>query len=194
MLFLQSLLFIVWNIVLGLLVITFVKWLLFNPKPLFIFGKKVWLTPGFIVRKRDWLFNKARFFLHDYLRQAENPRNDDGYLANWEQKAHDFLWGKTEFVDGWRFMPAKLKAGIRKKIVDAFAGMVSKLLRKTIPRLAEQLRVEHRIDDFDDQFSMDFIRKYYNRYVHKYLIYFFIAINFIIGVANMILYLIIGAF
>lgn len=192
MLFLQSLLFIVWNMVLGLLVISFVKWLLFNPKPRFIFGKKVWLTPGFIVRKREWLFNKARFILHDYLKQAENATDRDGYLAKWEQQAHDFLWEKTSFMDSWRFIPSKLKAGIRKKIVDAFAGMVSKLLRKTIPRLAEQLRVEHRIDDFDFQYSIDFFRKYYNRYVHKYLIYFFLTMNFFIGLANMILYLIIG--
>lgn len=194
MLFLQSLLFIVWNMVLGLLVIYFAKWLLFNSKPRYIFGKKIWFTPGFIVRKREWLFNKARFILHDYLAQAEDSRSRHGYLAKWEQQAHDFLWEKTEFVDGWRFMPAKLKAGIRKKIVDAFAGMVSKLLRKTIPRLAEQLRVEHRIDDYDFQFSIDFFRKYYDKYVHKYLIYFFLAVNFVIGVANMILFLIIGAF
>jgi hypothetical protein len=178
--------------VLGLLLISFVKWLLFNPKPRFIFGKKVWLTPGFIVRKRNWVFNKARYYLHDYLEQAENPRDKEGYLARWEQQVHVFLWEKTSFVDSWRFMPLKLKTGIRNKIVDAFAGMVSKLLRKTIPRLAEQLRVEHRIDDFDFQYSIDFFRKYYNQYVHKYLIYFFLAVNFIIGLANMILYLIIG--
>ncbi|MCB5261870.1 MAG: hypothetical protein LHW64_04065 [Candidatus Cloacimonetes bacterium] len=192
MLFLKSLLFIVLNLAMGLLVVEFVKWLLFNSRARFIFGKKVWLTPGLIVSKRDWLFNKARFLLHDYLKQAEDSKDKYGYLAKWEKLVHDFIWEKTEFVDAWRFMPAKLKAGIRKKIVDAFTGMASKLLRKTIPRLAEQLRVEHRIDDFDEQFSLDFFRKYYNLYVHKYLIYFFLAINLIIGLENMILYLIIG--
>lgn len=194
MLFLQSLLFIVWNIVLGLLVIYLVKWLLFNPKPRFIFGKKVWLTPGLIVSKREWLFNKARFLLHDYLRQAENSHDRNGYLAKWEDQAHEFLWEKTDFVDSWRFVPAKLKNGIRRKVVEGLVGIVSKLLRKTVPRLAEQLRVEHRLDDYDFQFSIEFFRKYYNKYVHKYLVYFFIAVNFIIGVANMILFLIIGAF
>jgi hypothetical protein len=192
MLFLQSLLFIVWNIVLGLCIVFFLRWFLFNPRARFIFGKKLWLTPGFIVSKRDWVFNKARFILHDYLRQAENPQHKDGYLAKWEQKVHDLLWEKTDFIDSWRFVPAKLKQAIRQKIVDAFTKMASKLLRKTVPRMAEQLRVEHRIEDFDFQFSIDFFRKYYNMYVHKYMIYIFLAINFIIGVENMILYLIIG--
>lgn len=191
MLFLQSLLFIVWNIVLGLLVVFFLRWFLFNPKARFIFGKKLWLTPGFLVHKRDWLFSKAKFILHDYLHQAENPRIKDGYLAKWEQTVHDFLWVKTEFIDSWRFVPAKLKQVIHKKIVQAFTAMASQFLRKTVPRMAERLRIEHRIDDIDFQFSIDFFRNYYNRYVHKYLIYAFLAINFIIGVENMILYLII---
>lgn len=192
MLFLKSLLFIVWNIALGLAVIHFLRWFLFNPKARFIFGKRIFLTPGFLVRKRDWLFGKARDLLHDYIRQAENPGIKDGYLAAWEQKVRDFLWDKTDFVESWPLMPAKMKNSIRGKIVDAFTGIVSKLLRKTVPRMLEQWRVEHRIDDYDFQFSIDFFSKYYNLYVHKYLVYLFLAVNFIIGLENMILYLIIG--
>ncbi len=192
MLFLNSLLFIVWNVILGLCIVFFLRWFLFNPKARYIFGKRFFLTPGFLVRKREWLFMKARDILHDYIRQAENPSIKDGYLAEWEEKVRDFLWDKTDFVDGWPLMTQKMKAGIRRKIVNAFTGIVSKLLRKTVPHFLEQWRVEHRIDDYDFQFSIDFFRKYYNKYVHKYLVYAFLAINFIIGVENMILYLIIG--
>jgi len=192
MLFLESLLFIVWNIALGLVVVYFIRWFLFNPKAKFVFGKRCILTPGFLVRKRDWLFEKAREILHDYIRQAENANLKDGYLAKWEEKVRSVLWEKTDFVDSWPLMPAKMKASIRKKIVDAFTGIVSKLLRKTVPRMLEQWRVEHRIDDYDFQFSIEFFRKYYNLYVHKYLLYLFLIVNFIIGVENMILYLIIG--
>ncbi|MDD2596578.1 MAG: hypothetical protein PHO35_03885 [Candidatus Cloacimonetes bacterium] len=192
MLFLKSLLFIVWNIAWGLSLVYLLKWFLFNPKARYFFGKRVFLTPGFIVRKREWLFVKARDLLHDYLRQAENPRMEDGYLKAWEEKVHDFLWDKTSFVDGWPFLPHKLKHTIRMKIVDAFASMVSGLLRKTVPRLLEQWRVEHRIDDYDFQFSIDFFLKYYNRYFHKYLMYFFIGLNLIIGISNMILFILIG--
>lgn len=192
MLFLRSLLFIVWNIALGLMIIYLIRWFLFNPKARYIFGKRVIFTPGFIVSKRDWLFTKARDILHGYLNQAENPKLQDGYLASWERKIHDFLWEKTDFIEGWRFLPAKLKKTIRTKIVEAFCGIASSLLRKTVPRMIEQLRVEHRIDDFDFQFSIDFFRGYYNKYVHKYLMLFFMAINLIIGILNMILFLFIG--
>ena len=192
MLFLKSLLFIVWNIAWGLALVYFLKWYLFNPKARYFFGKRCILTPGLIVRKREWLFEKTRDLLHDYLRQAENPNLEEGYLKAWELKIRTVLWEKTAFVDSWPMLPAKLKHGIRMKIVDAFTGMASNLLRKTVPRMLEQWRVEHRIDDYDFQFSADFFRKYYNRYVHKYLVYFFLALNLIIGISNGILYLIIG--
>jgi hypothetical protein len=174
------------------MVIYFIRWFLFNAKARFFFGKRFILTPGLIVRKRDWLFGKARDLLHDYLRQAEDPSLKEGYIYKWEQKVREFLWEKTSFVDSWPLIPAKLKDNIRRKIVDAFTAIVSKLLRNTVPRFLEQWRIEHRIDDYDFQFSIEFFRKYYNLYVHKYLMYLFIAINFIIGVENMILYLIIG--
>jgi len=192
MLFLRSLLFIVWNIALGLMIIYLIRWFLFNPKARYIFGKRVFLTPGFLVRKREWLFGKARDLLHDYLRQAENPSLKNGYIHDLEEKVRAFLWEKTSFVDSWPLMPAQMKESVRRRITDVFTGIVSKLLRKTVPRLLEQWRVEHRIDDYDFQFSIDFFSKYYNHYVHKYLVYLFLAVNFIIGVENMILYLIIG--
>lgn len=192
MLFLKSLLFIVWNVLLGIGLVCFLRWFLFNSKARYIFGKRCVLTPGFLVRKREWLFVKARDLLHDYLRQAENPKMGDGYLRKWEIQIRNFIWDKSAFVDGWPFLPAKLKTKIRDKIADSFTGIISRFLRKTVPRLLEQYRVEHRIDDYDFQFSADFFLKYYNKYVHKYLMYFIIVLNFIVGIMNMILYLIIG--
>ena len=67
MLFLKSLLFIVLNVGIGLLLVYFGKWFLFNPRQSKFLGMRNPLTPGFLVRKRDWVFNKARDLLHDYL-------------------------------------------------------------------------------------------------------------------------------
>jgi len=103
-----------------------------------------------------------------------------------------FLWEKTDFVQQWRILPTKLKDNIRNKIVDAFTNLAVNLLRKTVPRMIEQLRVEHRIDDYDYQFSVEFFYGYFRRYVYKPMIYTFIALNFVIGVMNMILFLVIA--
>lgn len=191
MIFLKSLLFIVWNIALGLSIVYMLKWFLFNAKARYVFGKRIPLTPGFLVAKREWLFSKARDILHDYLEQAANP-DRTGYLKKWLKQIHNFLWDKTSFVDDWRFLPAKIKDSIRNKIVDAFVSIASNVLRKTVPRLVEQLRVEHRIDDFDFQFSIDFFYGYFRKYVYKPLLIAFAALNLLIGIMNMILFLIIA--
>jgi len=192
MIFLKSLLFIVWNIALGLSLVFLFKWLLFNARPRYIFGKRIPLTPGFFVAKREWVFSKARDLLHDYLDQAANPTTRNGYLSKWLGQIRKFLWEKTEFVGEWKFLPGKLKTTIRTKIVDAFANLATNLLRKTVPRLIEQLRVEHRIDDYDFQFSVDFFYGYFRKYVYKPLIIAFAVLNLIIGIMNMILFLIIA--
>ncbi len=189
MIFLKSLLFIVWNIALGVSIVLIFRWLLFNAKARFIFGKRIPLTPGFLVAKREWLFNKARAVLHDYLDQAADPKRETGYLAEWLGKISDFLWDKTEFMAQWRFVPMMLKEKIRHKTVDSFTGIAANILRKTVPRMVEQYRVEYRIDDFDDQFSIDFFYGYFRKYVYKPMLIAFAAINLIIGIMNMILFL-----
>jgi uncharacterized membrane protein YheB (UPF0754 family) len=192
MLFLKSLLFIVWNIALGTLLIYSIKWFLFNPKQRKIFGMRNPLTPGFLVRKREWLFTKARDMLQDYLRQATDRSIKNGYLNKWEEQVWQAAWSKTEFVDGWALLPG----GVKKKIHDTMANVVrdlaSKVLRKTVPHFIEQWQVENRIDEFDEKFGIEFFYKYFRQYVYKPLMIAVAAINLLIGILNMILFLIIA--
>ena len=191
MIFLKSLTFILWNIALGTLLVLLLNWLLFNRKAKYIFGKKIPLTPGFFVAKRDWLFDKARSILNDYLDQAAHPYIKDGYLYGWIKKVRQYLWEKTSFVDEWHFLPAKLKLLVRNKIVDAFTAIAESILRKTVPRMVERLQIEHRIDEFDIQFSVDFFYSYFKRYVYKPMLLIFAGLNLLIGIMNMVWFLII---
>lgn len=192
MIFLKSLLFIVWNVLIGAGMIFTVRWLLFNQKSRFIFGGHIPLTPGFIVSKRDWVFNKVRAILHDFLEQADRVTGNYGYLYKWEKGVYDAVLDKADFVDNWKFIPGAWRLKIRKAFAKAARDLASKILRKFIPRLIEQLQVENRIDSFDEQFSSKVLRQYYNQYVHKYLLYFFVAVNVLIGITNMILFWIIA--
>jgi len=191
MIFLKSLTFILWNIALGTLLVLLLNWLLFNRKARYIFGKKIPLTPGFFVAKRDWLFDKVRSILNDYLDQAAHPYIKDGYLYGWIKKVRQYLWEKTSFVEEWHFLPAKLKLLVRNKIVDAFTAIAESILRKTVPRMVERLQIEHRIDEFDIQFSVDFFYSYFKRYVYKPMLLIFAGLNLLIGIMNMVWFLII---
>ncbi len=190
MIFLKSLLFIVWNVALGFAILATVKWYLFNPKARFIFGKKILFTPGLLVRKRDWLFNKVRDILHDYLEQADSQKT--GYLTKWEKAIFDVVWEKTNFIENWKLIPKGIKEKIHMSLSTACRDIARNLLRKTVPRIIEQYRIELQIDKFDFQFSIDFFYNYFKKYVYKPLWYVFLGVNCIIGILNMILYLILA--
>ncbi|MBM4403216.1 MAG: hypothetical protein FJ042_02330 [Candidatus Cloacimonetes bacterium] len=192
--FLKSLTFVLWNIALGLVILYSVKWLLFNPKQRRFLGKRVPLTPGFFIRKRDWIFNKVRDVLQDYLDQANDLLNKSGYLAKWETMVFDEVFRRTKFIDAWKLMPRKWKEKLRDHIAQAGQNVARRILRKIIPDLVAKYRLEYRIDDFDEQFSAQVIYSYFRRYVYRYLRYFVIGINLLFGISNMIWYLILLIF
>lgn len=192
MLFLKSLLFIVLNVGLGLLFVYLGKWFLFNPRQRRIFGARNPLTPGFLVRKRDWVFNKARDLLHDYLEQAGNANVKSGYLYNLEEQVRQKVWEQTSFVDGWPLLPGGLKDRIREAAASAVRGIAGKVLRRTVPHLIEQWRLEHRIDEFDDQFSLEFLYKNFRQYLYIPLLKIVGGITLVLGIINMVLFLILA--
>ena len=190
MIFLKSLIFILWNVAFGYAALVSVKWFLFNPRPVFVFRKKLLFTPGFLVRKRDWIFDKARDLLQNYLDQAESQKA--GYLAKWEKAVFEAVWEKTQFVEGWKLVPKSIKEKIHMMISTAIRDVVRNILRKTIPRMIEQYRLEMQLDDYDDKFSIDFFQRYFTRYIYKPLLIVVLAVNILIGISNMVLYLIIA--
>jgi hypothetical protein len=192
MIFLKSLLFIVWNVAVGVMLVELVRWLLFNKKSRFVFGVHIPLTPGFLIQKRDWLFNKVRAILHDYLDQAERAMHNDGYLSSWEKLVYETALNNVGFMDEWVLMPNSWKQKLKEAIAKLAEEISRRILRQFVPKLFEQLQLENRIDNFDEQFNSKALRQYYNQYIHKYLSYFIIGLNVLIGITNMILYLIIA--
>ncbi|HNX01339.1 MAG TPA: hypothetical protein PKK33_08245, partial [Candidatus Cloacimonadota bacterium] len=76
--------FIIFNMLGAFFIVYSVKLVLFKRHPFSFFGKQIPITQGYIVRKRNWVLDKLRFLLNDYLRQAENEDYSDGYLKQWE--------------------------------------------------------------------------------------------------------------
>ncbi len=192
MLFLKSLTFILWNIALGWAILYLIKWFLFNRKPVFFFKRRFFLTPGFIVRKREWLFSYMRDFLHNYLEQAESHNHKDGYLTHWENKVHDFVWYKLKFLARAKYLPFSLGDKLRVFLSGLIKVLAKHFLRKVVPQLMEKFRLEFYIDKLDLRLSMDVAYYYYQRYIYRTLWYIFLALNILIGINNLIWYLLLG--
>ncbi|MDD2331721.1 MAG: hypothetical protein PHI68_03600 [Candidatus Cloacimonetes bacterium] len=192
MVFLKSLTFILWNVALGWVFLYLIKWFLFNPKPRFFFRSKIPFTPGFIVRKREWAFGYVRDLLHNYIQQAESHNHKDGYIIRWERQVYNFAYDKLKFINRWKLIPLSIREKIRSLLSNLAREIAKNFLRSVVPHLIEKFRLEFYIDKLDVQLGIEIIYYYFKRYIYKPLWYIFLIINALIGINNLIWYLIIA--
>ncbi len=191
MIFLKALSFLVFNLLLGFLFVNLIRALLFSPKKKwYISGKHVPYTPGFLHRKHDQLISIIRGGYRDYLESCKSDSRDS-MISKWENKAFRTAWNKLEMIEGIFFLPGVIKEKIRYFFAMIYYEIVKQFFRSFIPYLMEKYRVEKYVDLFEEQLDMKIIVGYYNRYIHRYLLIFFSAMCFLIGIINMIWFLII---
>lgn len=185
---LKGFVFVLCNMLTAFLVVYAVKMVLFKKKPFSFFGKKLPITQGFIVRKRNWVLNKLRFILNDYLTQAREADYPDGYIKRWEQMVYDAVLGKILDMQELSFLPHAWRQKIGNLVANAILGLVKQFLRKFVPFLVEKYQVHSYIDLLDRKLDVEVLISYFNRYVYKPILLFFLAVSFLIGLGNMILF------
>ncbi|MBP9006645.1 MAG: hypothetical protein KBG06_02190 [Candidatus Syntrophosphaera sp.] len=188
--FLLSLLFVVVNIALAMFLAYLSKWVLFNPKPKKFLGWHIPLTPGFIVSKRNQIFAKIYDTLQDYLNQAENPDLREGYLYEWEEQVRLSALEQVSFIDKVPLLPAGCKRKIKNAMANSAKNTVSFILRRTVPQLMEKFQLEHKLEQLDAKISSEVIYGYFREYIYKPLLIAAAVAGLLIGVINMVLYLI----
>ena len=192
MVFLKSLLFIVWNIAIPFLMVFSVKAILFIPKTeKRMFGKKIPFTPGLLYRKKKWLIDKIRKESDDYLLAADSD-DENTKIARWEKKAYKKAWDKLHKVENIIWLPAKVKQNLRAFFASFIYYFVRQFLRSFVPFLMRKYNTDKYIDLLDKKLDMGVVTEYFNKYVYKYLLLFFCGIAFLISIWNMILFWIIG--
>jgi len=93
------------------------------------------------------------------------------------------------------FIPSKEKKinGKRIPLTPAFATIVfevvKQFLRTFVPYLMEKYEVNKYIELLDKKLDVDIIKEYFNKYVYKYVLMFVLAVHFLIGFGNMLIYL-----
>lgn len=192
MLFLKSLLFIIFNMAVVYVVLDFLRGLLFNPKQRYFFGKKIPWTPGFLYRKKVWLITKLHFILNDYLSQATDLLNQKGYLHEWEEKVKTIASEKLESIYQIKILPWSWKAKIHQTLVNLVLDVVKQILRNLVPFLIEKYQISSYIELLDRKLDMEVIREFFNKKIYKWILLFFESIAFIVGLFNMLFYLIIS--
>ncbi len=191
MVFLKSLLFLLYNLGWGFLIPFSIKSILFFPSSKWtISGKDVPLTPGLIYRKKIWLINRMHGLLDDYLNACRSSDRNTK-VAQWEQKTFDKAWDVLEFFDRLVLIPRVIRDWLRHFFAMIAYELVKQFLRTFIPYLMERYKVRSYIQLADQKLDVDILKGYYNRYIYKFMLIFFLGLNFLIGLGNMIVYLII---
>jgi hypothetical protein len=190
--FIKVLIILAVNIGLGLSIAEILRFFLLNQSRRKIMIGSFPLTPGFIIRKREWVLNKAYDLLNDYLDQAEG--NKEGYLKKWEDKVYGFIYEHMNWVNKAGILPEAFRIKIRNFSGNIAKGMASKLLRSFVPHLIEQYKIENKLDLVAAKIEVDVIIGYYNRYVHEYLNKFNLVFFGLIGIVNVITFLILLLF
>lgn len=191
MIFFKSLIFLVYNILAGVMIPVLLRTsLLFPPKQVCIAGKKIPFTPGFLYRKRDLLINKLKDMLRNYLRDCNDssPRSSVSVMEN---RIFRNTWDNLVSIERIRFLPRSLKNTIRYSIALLVYEIAKQFFRTFIPFLLEKYKAKKLISIIENKIDMKIIVEYFDKYVFRFMVIFFISINLFIGLGNMIVYLII---
>lgn len=191
MTFLKSLLFIIYNVAIAYFIVYAIKFVLFRPrKPKLLFGKKMPLTPGLIPKYRNLVMQKIKLTLHDYLQACHNY-SQNNMISDWEDEIYEKVWQRLASLEEIKYLPAFIKKKLRHSIALLVFEITRGFLRSFVPFLIQKLDVKHYITLLDEKISLEILEEYYNKYIYKYMLIVVLSFYFLIGIANMILYLII---
>ncbi|KQC07537.1 MAG: hypothetical protein APR54_00815 [Candidatus Cloacimonas sp. SDB] len=192
MIFLKSLIFLLFNLLTGFLIVTLVRAFLFLPrKEVFLGGKKIPYTPGFLYRKRNLLIKKLKTTLRNYLNDTKDS-SDRSKISIWENRVFRSVWEKLATIENIRYLPGFVKSNIRYSIALIAYEVTKQFLRSFVPFLMEKYKARRLIDIVEEKLDMQIIAEFYDKYVYRFSLIFFLVINFFIGLGNMIVYLIIN--
>ncbi|MBT3755606.1 MAG: hypothetical protein HOD64_01535 [Candidatus Cloacimonetes bacterium] len=189
MFIIKPLIFIIINMLVGFLYIFAIKFFLFIPsKEIKINNKRLPFTPAFVFRKKIWLFKKIRKLVNDYINDTKDD-SDGSRITKWEYKIFHQTWDKITFMDKYKFIPKSVKNNVKYFISTIAFEVVKQFLRTFIPFLMEKYELNKYIELLDKKLNVDLIKEYFNKYIYKYVLIFVLAIHFLIGLGNMLIYL-----
>ena len=189
MFIIKPLIFIIVNMLFGFIYVFVIKFFLFIPsKEKKINGKRIPLTPAYVYRKKIWLIKKIKKMVNDYINDTKND-TDGSRITKWEHKVFHQTWDKITFMDNLRFIPKSIKNNIKYFFATLVFEVVKQFLRTFVPYLMGKYEVNKYIELLDKKLDVDIIKEYFNKYVYKYILMFVLAVHFLIGLGNMIIYL-----
>ena len=191
MIFLKALLIFLLNFLLVYPFAYIIRAFFFHPhEKKYLFKRHVPFTPALLYRWKNWIFDKIRGYLNEFFRECEDS-DYKGRIREFEEKVYNATWEKIEVVHKLRYVPGFIKRQIQIIVSQIAYQFVSYFIRTFIPYLIEEYGLESYVDILEIKLDIKVLEGYYNRYFNKLIFYASLPLFFLLGIYNMLIYLII---
>ncbi|MCD4828348.1 MAG: hypothetical protein K8R90_02815 [Candidatus Cloacimonetes bacterium] len=195
MIALKALILLLANIGIGCFYVWLIMAFLFLPRRrLRVFGKLVPFTPGYLWRKKVWLFHLVNRYIDDFLYAAVNEEDTESVVCAWEQRAWKATWERLATLEQSGKIPAPVARGLRRFISQLAYELTRQALRNLVPYLMEHYKARSWLDLAEQKLDVAVVMAYAQRYVFKYLYLFMLALCGLIGLFNVVVYLLLQLF
>ena len=192
-LILKALLVLLVNTGFGYLISTCFHFFFFNPRKIVLFKRyHLPLTPGLVYRKKKHLMDYLHKLVNDYFEYANRDYREKNILSEYENRVFIELFPLVcnFFERGW--IPEFLQGYLHEFIQKTLWTAIRKFSRTILPRFLCDWHIYTKLDLLDLKLDVKFIESYFNEYFYKYFLYFNIFFLSIVGVLNMVMFLILA--
>lgn len=165
----------------------------FYPKKVYIFAKyPLAFTPGLLHRKKKQLLDYINTKLEEYYTYVNNDYFEKNFLTDFENKIHDEVYPYIlKFLEkDW--MPAFVKEKLEHILSDILWMIIYKLTRTVFPKILHDIKIDRKIELLDIKLDIYKLRELFEKHIYKYLLYFNLAFFTVIGLLNMLLFIILA--
>ncbi len=162
----------------------FVKILLFCHSRSFL-GMKLFFTPGIVIRKEKQLLQKVDQAIIEYHKFCLDKNSLT--LTKVEEKLNKIIFQKTEFLQNIHFLPPFVCLILRKTLSGIVYQITLQAGKEILPSLSNKYELEARLQEIRAKIEPELIEDLSQKYFFKYLLYFFVALGFLMGITNILI-------
>ena len=191
--FLKCIIILCLNILLGWFIAYSLHFYLFYPRKIFFFNKyRFYFSPGLIYRKKEKLITYLHDKVNEYYQYVNQDYIEINFLTNFENKMYDEIFSFIKKYLKREWIPEFIRSKVMEMISWLLWMGIRYLTRTFIPRYILEHKLHQKIDILDIKLDVNKLKKYYEEYIYKNYLYFNLVFFTVIGLINMVLFIILN--
>lgn len=193
--YLDSLFFLVANVFMAILLPLLIRTFLFFPKKkITVFGKTLVFTPGYALKKKDFYLEKFEFYQKSYDDYCQKGGSPENFFKKLEKSTYKSIKSALTRKTKIQIIPKFLLRKFQTLLSEISFLFAKHFVREFIPFLMLKFNLSLYIEIAKLKLDSDVITSFADRYFFKYVFLFLAGFGAIIGLFNMLIYLLLVIF